>query len=143
MSPRRSSVNRAASGLGPLEQRVMDQVWEGGRPLRVSDVHEAFRASFAYTTLMTTLDRLYKKGLLDRRKDGRAFRYSPRLSREALLRRSIRRTLDALLGRDPRAARPVLSSLVEAVGERDVEMLDDLERLVAEERRRTGERTKR
>ena len=130
-------------GLGPLEQQVMDHVWEVGRPLRVSDVHAAFRASFAYTTLMTTLDRLYKKGLLGRRKSGRAFLYSARLSREALHRRVARRAFDALLGRDPRSARPVLSTLVEAVGDRDREMLDELERLVTEERRRADERSKR
>jgi predicted transcriptional regulator len=121
----------------------MEHVWKEGRPLRVSDVHAAFVGSLAYTTLMTTLDRLYKKGLLERRKEGRAFRYSPRLSREALHRKFARRALEALLGHDPRAARPVLSTLVEAVGERDVSMLDDLERLVAEERRRGGHRAKR
>jgi hypothetical protein len=58
----RNSFPGPVQGLGPLEQQVMDHVWDVGRPLRVSDVHAAFRTSFAYTTLMTTLDRLYKKG---------------------------------------------------------------------------------
>ena len=138
--PPRNPVPEPVQGLGPLEQQVMDHVWDVGQPLRVSDVHAAFRTSFAYTTLMTTLDRLYKKGLLGRRKDGRAFLYSARLSREALHRRVARRALDALLGRDPRTARPVLSTLVEAVSDRDRHMLDELERLVAEERRRTDPR---
>ncbi|HSD65866.1 MAG TPA: BlaI/MecI/CopY family transcriptional regulator [Vicinamibacteria bacterium] len=131
-----------APGLGPLEQQVMDHLWDAGRALRVSEVHAAFGTSFAYTTLMTTLDRLNKKGLLDRTRDGRAFRYVPRLSREALHRRWARHALELLLGRGAQEARPVLSTLVEAVGERDAAMLDDLERLVAEERRRALHRAK-
>jgi predicted transcriptional regulator len=140
-TPRRNGSE--TPGLGPLEQQVMDRLWEAGRALRVSEVQAAFGAAFAYTTLMTTLDRLYKKGLLERSREGRAFRYAPRLSREALHRRWARRALDLLLGRDARDARPVLSTLVEAVSERDAAMLDDLQRLVAEERRRALDRRRR
>lgn len=127
---------RPVLNLGPLEQQVMEHLWERGRPARVRDVHDSFGASLAYTTLMTTLDRLHKKGLLERSKQGRAFVYAPQVSREALRRGLLGRLLDGLLGRDPQAARPALSTFVEAVGRRDRRLLEDLARLVAEERRR-------
>jgi predicted transcriptional regulator len=62
----------ASAGLGPLERQVLEQVWQR-HEVSVRDVFIAFGESVAYTTLMTTLDRLYKKRLLSRRKDGRAF----------------------------------------------------------------------
>jgi predicted transcriptional regulator len=129
---------RPAPALGRLEQQVMDDLWERGRPVSVREVQEALGGVLAYTTLMTTLDRLYKKGLLERSKGGRAFLYAPRLSREQLQRGLLTRALDGLLGRGTEAARPVLSTLVEAVGQHDRQLLDELERIVAEERRRLG-----
>jgi predicted transcriptional regulator len=88
---------------------------------------------------MTTLDRLYKKRLLARRKEKRAFFYTVRLSREQLQHGLARGVLESLLGRDLDSARPVLSTLVEAVGERDRALLLELERLVAEKRRQLPE----
>ena len=121
----------------------MDHLWGRRAPARVRDVREALGNSLAYTTLMTTLDRLYKKGYLHRRQEGRAFVYAPRMSREQLHRGLLGRLVDALLGRGGEAARPVLSTLVETVGQRDRRLLDKLERLVAEERRRLGGRERR
>lgn len=122
--------------LGPLERQVMDHLWERGRPARVREVHESFEASLAYTTLMTTLDRLYKKGLLERNKQGRAFVYAPRVSREGLERGLLSRWLESVLGRGSRVARPALSTFVETVSQSDRRLLEDLSRLVAEERRK-------
>ena len=124
--------------LGRLEQQVMDDLWGRGRPASVRDVREGLGAALAYTTLMTTLDRLYKKGLLERTKDGRAFVYTPRVSRDQLQRGLLTRALDGLLGRGTEAARPVLSTLVETVGRHDRQLLDELERMVADERKRRG-----
>jgi predicted transcriptional regulator len=92
----------------------------------------------AYTTLTTTLDRLHRKGLLRRHKDGRAFQYSARYSRDEL---SARRAADALGdllagSGEGRAVAPLLSSFV-AVTARDRELLDELERLVRDRRRGT------
>jgi predicted transcriptional regulator len=108
-------------------------------PRNVREVHDAFGASLAYTTLMTTLDRLYKKGLLARRKEKRAFFYAARLSREQLQRGLATGVLESLLGLDLEAARPVLSTLVETVSQRDGTLLEELEKLVAEKRRQLGE----
>jgi predicted transcriptional regulator len=123
-----------ADSLGPLERRVMDHLWHEARPATVRDVRNALGGRLAYTTLMTTLDRLHKKGLLDRRRDGKAFVYSPRLSRGEFHGGLLRRLLDRALGGGA-SATPVLSSLVDTVGEHDRELLDQLERLVQRKRR--------
>lgn len=117
--------------LGKLERGVMEEIWKRGES-NVRDVHAAFGERAAYTTLMTTLDRLYKKGLLERRKEGRAFLYSPRVSREEFEQSMAQDMIDGLLGHK---AEPVLACIVEAVGERDRSLLDELDRLIKEKRR--------
>ena len=64
------------NALGDLERRVMEELWGARRPLTVREVHTAIATErvIAYTTVMTVLDRLAKKGLADREQDGRAFR---------------------------------------------------------------------
>jgi predicted transcriptional regulator len=121
--------------FGALEQRVLERVWSLGEAT-VADVHQAFVESHAYTTVMTTLDRLYKKGALARRKQGRAFVYAAARSRSELERGIASRLLRALLHSGGTSAEPVLSSLVDAVSERDLDLLDKLERLVREKRKR-------
>jgi len=66
----------ASLALGKLERQVLDEAWRRGE-VSVRDIYVAFEERIAYTTLMTTLDRLFGKQILDRRKDGRAFFYSP------------------------------------------------------------------
>ena len=121
--------------LGPLEHRVMETVWGRGE-CSVKDVHAGFEAPAAYTTVMTTMDRLYKKGLLARRKQGRAYLYSATASRDELDSSMASGFLEVLLGQGSDAAQPVLSRLVDVVGESDQKLLDELDRLVKEKRRR-------
>lgn len=122
--------------LGPLEREVMEIIWRWRkREVSVRDIYLAFKERLAYTTLMTTLDRLHKKGLLERRKDGRAFRYSPRLSPQEFERSVAREVIDTLLGGGAQGVEPVLACIVEAVSERDRALLDDLDRLIKEKRR--------
>ncbi len=111
----------------------MELAWRHGE-LSVRDVHIAFGGAVAYTTLMTTLDRLHKKGLLDRRKVRRAFFYTPRFTAEELDRHTAKNVIHNLLGRGGKGIEPVLTCIVEAVSERDRELLDELERLVNEKR---------
>ncbi len=125
---------RRSTALGPLETQVMEQVWGGPDPLSVRDVHEGLGGELAYTTVMTTLDRLFKKGLLQRRREGRGFLYSARVTREDLSRGVAGAVVEALLGGEP-AARPILSGIVDAVSEKDRAMLDELELLVRRKRR--------
>ena len=69
---------------GELEAGVMDVLWDRGGWLTPGDVHETLAADrpIAYTTVMTILVRLWQKGRLDRQRDGRAYAYCPRQSRE-------------------------------------------------------------
>ncbi len=127
-----------APELGPLEREVMALVWrnhESNSETSVRDVHLAFGERLAYTTLMTTLDRLHKKGLLERRKDGRAFLYYPRVSAQEFERGIARDVIDTLLGRGSEGVEPVLACIVDAVGEHDRALLDELDRLIEEKRR--------
>jgi predicted transcriptional regulator len=123
-----------APALGSLEREVMECLWRR-REASVREVHEAFGGATAYTTLMTTLDRLFRKGLLVRRKDGRAFRYAPRVTREDFERGIKEDLLEDLLGQNGEGVEPVLSYIVERVGERDRAVLDKLDQLIREKRR--------
>jgi predicted transcriptional regulator len=124
------------SALGALERQVLERLWALGRESSVRDLLETFDGALAYTTLMTTVDRLYKKRLLDRRRDGRAFLYTARVSQDQLREGVAADVIDSLLGDDHEAARPVMSTFVDAVGERDRALLDELEELIR--RRRAG-----
>lgn len=125
--------------LGKLEREVLESVWQIGEA-SVRDVHVRFGERVAYTTLMTTLDRLFKKGLLERRKEGRAFFYRQSVSRRDLERGIAAGVIDGLLGRREETAEPVLACIVDAVSERDRALLDELERLVQEKKRELAER---
>jgi predicted transcriptional regulator len=69
--------------LGELEAVIMDRLWEWGRPVLVREVVEDLRPSrpLAYTTVMTVMENLHRKGWLRRERDGRAWRYEPTGSR--------------------------------------------------------------
>ena len=120
--------------LGNLEREVMEIAWQRGE-VSVRDVCLALDERMAYTTLMTTLDRLHKKGLLARRKDGRAFIYSPSVSPEQFTSSVAQDLINGLLARGDGGAEPVLACIVEAVSEHDRALLDELDRLIKEKRR--------
>jgi predicted transcriptional regulator len=128
------------SALGALERQVLERCWSLGREVSVRELVEAFDGALAYTTLMTTVDRLYKKRLLDRRREGRAFLYTARVSEDQLRRGVAADVIDSLLGEHHDEARPVMSTFVDALGERDRALLDELEELI---RRRRAGRVKR
>jgi predicted transcriptional regulator len=122
------------ASLGSLERRTMNEGWKQ-KEVSVRQVEAAFGARVAYTTVMTTLDRLYKKGFLDRRKEGRAFLYSPRFTPEELERGLTEDVIGSLFDAGTEHIEPVLACIVDAVSDRDRELLDELERLVREKRR--------
>jgi predicted transcriptional regulator len=70
--------------LGQLEAVVMARLWATDEPMSVRDVVEDLRREreIAYTTVLTVLDNLRRKGMVSRTKDGRAYRYRPRRTRE-------------------------------------------------------------
>ena len=120
--------------MGRLERQVLEETWRR-REISVRDLFTAFDERVAYTTLMTTLDRLYRKRLLGRRKDGRAFLYWPLVSREELEQGIREDVIDGLLGLGADSVEPVLACIVDAVSDRDRELLDELDRLIKEKRR--------
>lgn len=63
--------------MGSLESAVLDQIWREPSGLTPREVLDGLGDGLAYTTITTILNRLWKKGLLERSKDGRAFRYQP------------------------------------------------------------------
>jgi BlaI family transcriptional regulator, penicillinase repressor len=123
--------------LGPLEQRMLDALWARGNGT-VRELVEACCGDLAYTTVMTTLDRLFKKGLLTRSEEGRAFRYVPRFSRDELRRETAGHAFRQLLDATPASSLP-LSFLVEILSERDAQLLNDLQKLVERKRRELGQ----
>jgi predicted transcriptional regulator len=116
------------SPLGHLEACVMDILWSADE-CNVRDVAEKLDRPLAYTTVMTTLDRLYKKGLLARRKSDRAFFYSPRMSRDEWERRCAGEIVAGLLDHPN-----LLISCLLDEAERDQTILDELERKIKAKR---------
>jgi predicted transcriptional regulator len=88
----------------------------------------------AYTTVMTTLDRLYKKGILIRRNQGKAYLYSPAFTKVEYQSRLTQHVLGIAL-EDAKYSNAVLSRFVDAVTAADSTMLDQLDELVKAKRR--------
>lgn len=115
----------------------MTVLWDAPDALPVREVSRRIGPPpLAYTTVMTTLDRLYKKGLLARERGGLAFRYRAAMSRDDLRARIVEDTLSELLVGGPD---PVLAAFVDAAARIDHGHLARLERLIAD-RRRGGRR---
>jgi predicted transcriptional regulator len=125
--------------LGSLEREVLTLIYEtGGGTVR--DVCNCLSKPLAYTTVMTTLDRLYKKDLLVRQKEGRGFRYSPRTTEPVdrdkhVANRTTRSTLAARV--------PLVSYLLDAVGTYDEALLQELEKKIAARRQQFEQEGKR
>src|ERR671914_2621012 len=128
----RPGARGAALVLGELQTEVMGVLWrEPG--LTVNEVEERLRRrrEIAHTTVLTTLDRMHASGYLRREKQGKAFVYSPRYTREEFERGMAQEVLSALLGQ---VTEPAISAFVDLVGD-DAEALDRLEEVIREKRR--------
>jgi predicted transcriptional regulator len=105
--------------LGELERAVMEVLWDRGEPSVVRDVVRALASrDLAYTTVMTVLDRLEKKGVVRRERDGRAWRYEPTSNREGYIAQLM---LDALDLTGDRSA--ALTHFAMSVSKPEVEVL--------------------
>jgi predicted transcriptional regulator len=126
----------SAPRLGDLERALMEQLWDSAtqRPegATVREVLEALPAErgLAYTTVMTVLDRLSKKGLVTRERDGRAWRYTPAGTRESLTAETMRATLD-----DASDRRATLLHFLDGA---TAEELEDLRAALSEVEQRRG-----
>jgi predicted transcriptional regulator len=136
----KSSRDIVENRLGSLEREVMDLAWSQ-HEISVREACRRLGSTVAYTTVMTTMDRLFKKRLLARRKVGRAFVYRAAATRAELEAAVAAELFEGLLRRTGTEPLPVLSSLVDAVSDCDRALLDELERLLREKRRELGRRT--
>lgn len=84
----------------------MDVLWDADGQLSVREVHELLGKDrdLAYTTVMTVLDRLSKKKVVTRERDGRAWQYRPAASREEMTAATMRSSLEALDTDDRKSA---------------------------------------
>lgn len=107
--------------LGELERGVMDQLWSSAQAQSVREVHAVLTRDrdLAYTTVMTVLDRLAKKGLVERERSGRAYLYRPAQSREELTAEVMHTALD----RDGTNRTAALVAFVERVSAEEAEAL--------------------
>jgi predicted transcriptional regulator len=122
-----------APNLGHFERRLLQELWARGSAT-VRELLADGQIRQAYTTVMTTVDRLYKKGILDRTPEGKAFRYTPLRSPGEWQRVAAFEGIRQLLGSGDASSLP-LSYLVEALSTHDSSLLDELQRLVESKRR--------
>ena len=98
--PRRPRRATPTPPLHELESEVMEQLWSSGEA-SVREVTEALnrraRPQRAYTTYMTIMARLHKKGVLDRRREGKTDFYTPKLTREDYMASRARAQVDELV----------------------------------------------
>jgi predicted transcriptional regulator len=111
-------------GLGPLEKEIMDVLWTRG-PGNVRGVASRIGRKLAYTTVMTTLARLYRKGFLHRDKVDRAYVYSVRVSFEEWNLIHAHELIEGFLIGSP-CRSLLLSCLIDAVGTHDGALLDEV-----------------
>ncbi|MDO8636390.1 MAG: BlaI/MecI/CopY family transcriptional regulator [Dehalococcoidia bacterium] len=121
-----------AKFLGQREAEIMEVIWDLG-PATVAQVHDHLdkNTGLAYTTIMTIMGRLAKKGLLDRTSSGRAYVYSAKVSRDEFNKSVMNTLVDGVIGS---FAGPALSYFVEKLSEEDASVLDELERVIQEKK---------
>jgi predicted transcriptional regulator len=120
---------QAATRLGEREREVLEVLWTQGSAT-VQQVADGLKAALAYTTVMTTLDRLYKKGLLQRSKRDRAFVYKAVLSKNDLELGRASEMVHQLFSGSSMNQDALLSCLVDAVQSYDTGLLHQLEKKV-------------
>src|SRR6185437_14386847 len=103
---------------GELESAVLAVLQAAGSPLSPGEVRLRLGDDLAYTTVVTILSRLHGKGVLDRRKDGRAFVYAPVADEPGLAARRMSQVLDAEPDREA-----VLTRFVSGLSGKDEELL--------------------
>lgn len=132
-----SKFELLVSRLGRREREVMSVLWELGSA-SVQQVAERLGAGLAYTTVMTTLDRLFRKGMLHREKRKRAFIYSPALSSKDVEDRRAANLIRRFFSESDEQAEVLVSCLVDAVHSYDTELLDDIESAIRAARAESG-----
>ena len=118
--------------LGDLEMEVLEHLWHIGAG-DVRTVHLALSEGRKHhpNTIQSTLDRLFRKGLLKRKKLCRAFIYTPQFNREELTARLVEETLHRIKGAAPL---PMLAAFVDLAAAQDPSVLDELQQFLEDRR---------
>src|SRR5579864_8002246 len=105
-------VRRSILDLAPLELECMNALWRLGQAT-VRDIHAALAATRprAYTTIMTILDRLAQKGVVERKKSGRAWLYKANLSADQARTHAVARLVDGFFQGSTEALASHISTL--------------------------------
>lgn len=119
--------------LGSLEAQVMEVLWTRGE-CKVGEVLRTLDRDLAYTTVMTTLDRLFRKKLVDRRKSGRAYIYSPRVTCQEWQDKVARDVVAKLLAGPQSSRQALIACLLEAVGTQDALLLQEFQKEIRQRR---------
>ncbi len=129
----RRKQSKKSAQLGELEAAVMGIIWER-EAATVQDVVDALKTTrkLAYTTVMTVMSRMAEKGLLARRKDGRAYIYTPSESQEKLAGSLLRSLVERLYAG---ATGSAVAHLLEADDNVDEAELERLEQLIRAKRK--------
>ena len=121
--------------LFDLEADIMDVVWSSGRKwFAVSHVREELLKvrNIAYTTVMTTVTRLFDKGVLDRKRDGRRYLYCAKYDRDAFGQAVANEVLQSL---DASGHNAAIALLVDRVSHADLDELAQLEEMIRARRK--------
>ena len=120
--------------LGDLEVDIMEIIWvKADVTVREVADHLKRQRDIAYTTVMTVMSRLADKGLLQKLKQGNAYRYRPTYSKEEFTQSTVKRIIRELLGD---FASPVISQFVVSVDEENPDRMEELARLIEEKRKK-------
>ena len=111
--------------FGDLEEKVMEVLWKTGNGT-VSQINEALNGEFAYTTVMTVLDRLYKKGFLEREKEGKGYRYYPVITKEEFEKQIAKKVVKDLTKSDTAIAIAAFEGIIENLSKEDIKKLKKL-----------------
>jgi predicted transcriptional regulator len=112
--------------FGDLEDKVMEIVWKL-KNATVNEVREVLgKDKFAYTTIMTILDRLYKKGILSRKKEGKGYRYYPLISKEEFEKQVAEKVISDMMKTNPSVAISAFEGVLEDLSKEEIEKLRKL-----------------
>ncbi len=120
--------NKKPSPFGELEEKVMDILWTKGNAT-VKEINEELSKKgekYAYTTIMTILDRLYKKGVLDRKKEGKGYRYVPKLSKEQFEEMVTEKVISEIVKANPSTAVAAFGGIIDELNEEEIKKLKEI-----------------
>ncbi len=125
------------SPLGDLEEKVMNIIWEKKKATVRDVLHELNKKeNFAYTTIMTIMDRLYKKGLLKREKKGLGYIYYPVITKEEFEKKTAEKVITELIENNPELTLAAFQGAVEKLSKEEIDKLYK----IIEEKRKKNER---